>query len=371
MKRTKILILTIKWGHYSIAKGVEDSLKKDEFDTKVVSIKLERFSYHSYTVIYRMFPYLWKIPFKLGERERIGKVAKSYLNKSYFSVIENAIKKHKPDYVVNTYFAFNYPIEKLVNKYNFKYLNIVADPATFAKLEVSKEGYNYVFDNRAKKKCISYGIDKNNVITSGWFVRRKYSSEYSQKRVRNSLNIPDNVFTILVVGGSAGTYGVLKIYPAFVKPPRKIHVIYICGESKNLLRSVKAMSEVFSQNSLNKNLKVTALGFKENLHNYIQAADLVVGKAGPNLLFECVATRTPFMAITHISGQEDGNLDLIKRYKLGFVEENNLKAVKLLRKIIKNPKQLDRFKKSIDKMANYNSNAGSVLTDFIEEKTKS
>ena len=92
----------------------------------------------------------------------------------------------------------------------------------------------------------------------------------------------------------------------------------------------------------------------------------VRAKAGPNSLFESVATKTPYFAISHISGQEDGNLDIIKDYKLGFVEERSAKAVKLLKQTCNNPETLKQFDKSLETLAKYNKNSGKRLIELIE-----
>jgi UDP-N-acetylglucosamine:LPS N-acetylglucosamine transferase len=99
----------------------------------------------------------------------------------------------------------------------------------------------------------------------------------------------------------------------------------------------------------------------------MQASDLVIGKAGPNLLFETVATKTPFFAITHIAGQEDGNLDIIKEYKLGYVEENTIKANRLLGDIINHPEKLKKFLPHIEKLATYNRQAANILSQTISK----
>ena len=98
----------------------------------------------------------------------------------------------------------------------------------------------------------------------------------------------------------------------------------------------------------------------------MQAADLVIGKAGPNSVFEAIATLTPFFATTHISGQEDGNLDIIRDLKVGYVEEDVKKASKLLFKIIEYPEQLKEFKPHLKKLADYNKNSKKELQKRVK-----
>ena len=116
-----------------------------------------------------------------------------------------------------------------------------------------------------------------------------------------------------------------------------------------------------------KNIKIKLFSFAQNIHQLMEVSHLVVGKAGPNLIFEAVAAGKPFLAITHIGGQEDGNLDLVKKKKLGLVEENPIKAVKLLRKIIKNPEMLEKFQDSIREERNYNQKSGEKMLNIIDE----
>jgi UDP-N-acetylglucosamine:LPS N-acetylglucosamine transferase len=98
----------------------------------------------------------------------------------------------------------------------------------------------------------------------------------------------------------------------------------------------------------------------------MQASDLVIGKAGPNSVFEAVACLTPFFATTHIAGQEDGNLDIIRELKLGYVEEDSVKAAKLLHQIIENPKQLENFKENLNVLSDYNKQAKTKLKVLLD-----
>ena len=170
---------------------------------------------------------------------------------------------------------------------------------------------------------------------------------------------------MLVVAGSEGTATILKILPAFINCNRRVEVIVACGTSKKLASTITTLAKVIHLSNPREMVKVSALGFTKEIYLYLQAADLVLGKAGPNLLFEATATKTPFMAITHISGQEDGNLDIIKEYKLGWVEEEPVKAIRLLKKILDKPEMLDRFNPHLEKLAAHNKGAKKILADLI------
>jgi processive 1,2-diacylglycerol beta-glucosyltransferase len=361
-----ISIFSTIWGHESIGKAVEDALGS-KYHTYLNLIKPESLGSKSYTSLYLLFPSFNKIPYKISETERISKIAAKYLYKSYAKKIEDIIKKQKPLVVVSVYFAFSLVLEKLSKKYHFTFINIVADPRTFHKLTLFGNAYNFLFDKKSLKRSIQLGLDRKKCIQSGWYVRKEFQKSKNKEEVRTSLGLQPKLFTISVIGGSVGTLNILKIFPAFFTLDKKIQVVVICGNNKGLYKSLHSLLEILDLKK-NGNAKFIIKGFTLNTHEYLQASDVVIGKAGPNLLFESVAVQTPFFAVSHIAGQEDGNLEIIKKYKLGFVEENPLKAIKLTKRIINNPKILNRFSKPLERLSSYNRNSYTILQKFIEKK---
>jgi processive 1,2-diacylglycerol beta-glucosyltransferase len=370
MKRNNatISIFSTIWGHHSIGKAVEDALEL-KYHPYFNFIKPEALGAKSYTSLYLLFPSFNKIPFKISESERISKIAVRYLYKSYSKKIEELIKKQKPEIVISVYFAFSLVLEKLSKKYHFTFINIVADPRTLHKLILFKDAYNFLFDKKSLRRGIQLGLDRRQCIQSGWFVRKEFQKMKNKQRARSSLGLNPKLFTVSVIGGSAGTLNVLKILPAFFALDKKIQVILICGNNKKLYKSLHSLLEILDLKS-NSNTSFFIKGFTLNTHEYLQASDIVIGKAGPNLLFESVAVQTPFFAVSHVAGQEDGNLEIIKEYKLGFVEENPVKAIKLTKKIINNPKILNRFSEPLERLSAYNRNSYIILQKFIEKRLK-
>jgi UDP-N-acetylglucosamine:LPS N-acetylglucosamine transferase len=365
-KKRKILILTVKWGHLSIAKAIQSSLSRYNINAEVTQIDVEGLSEISYTAFYRLFPNLWKIPFKLSEFDQARKLAENYFHKSYGKKLEAVIAEKNPDIVISVYFGFNPTLDKLSAKSGFKLINMITNPRTFSRIELSLGSYDYLFDKKAVSRCRKLGLKKDKYVIGGWFVRSEFYEDYDKKDVRKKLGQPEDIFNICIIGGSEGNYGILKILPAFIGLSEKVQLVFICGNNKQLQKTVEGFAKIISM-AENNNMQITILGYTQNVYKYMQAADLVLGKAGPNQLFETVSTQTPFFAVSHISGQEDGNLDIIKEYKLGFVEENPYKATRLLRNIIKNPGILKRFDKPLKKMAEYNSNESQVLQKLILE----
>lgn len=362
-----ISIFTTTEGHLSIAQAVQQALDQD-YTTHLNLIHAKEFSF--YVPFYLFFPHLFKIPFKLTKFPTVQKIIHSYSRITYQKNISQYLKSQKPQVVVSCYYLHNHLLQQYQVANKFPFFNTIANPRTFSTLELSPQAYNLVFDSNAFKTCLSHGISPEKIIISGWFVRNQFEKKYNQKKVRQQLKLNPNTFTLLVVTGSEGTNAVLKNFPAFINNKKPIQVIFACGKNKKLYSIINTLSKTVKIINPKNKAKIIPLAFTKDIHLYLQAADLVIGKAGPNLLFESVATHTPFLATTHVSGQEDGNLDIIKEYKLGYVEENLARSVKLIKHIIDQPEILKQFQPSLKKMATHNHNSKKILLQTIQTHLK-
>ena len=360
---TKIIIFSTKWGHGSMAKALKEAVGKN-YDAEIYIIEIETFSKVSYEFIYKFIPGFFKLIFAASEIGIIKRIFDKHMEKSYKKQLESKIKRVKPKIVISTYFAFNSSLESLKKRFGFRIINVLANPLTFNKIEVSEHTENLVFDMNSMKKMRAFNPKALGDYV-GWFTERKFYDIEKEKRqsVRKKLEIDPNKFTMCVTSGSEGTYNVLKIVRTFLNPKYKIQVLIMCGNNTELLRAVRTLKSVSHTIG---GPEIIAIPFTNEVQKYLRASDLVVGKAGPNTMFESVATLTPFFAISHVSGQEDGNLEIIKRYKIGYVEENPIKASQKLKEIIENPKVLYKFQKNLKTLSNYCQGSEDKLLKILK-----
>lgn len=347
---SKILITSTRWGHTSIAQAVGEILK-DHHQVEIQHIEVEQFSKSSYHLIYKFFPGFFEFVFFLSQFKIFRQIFNSYVEKDYKGKIESLIKEINPDVVINVYFAFDSSLESLRFKYGFRLINVLADPWTFSKVLISEKGENLTFDKYSLHKLRSLNPNAKSLAV-GWFTEKKYrqAKSLNKKLLRKKLELDPNMFTLCVVSGSEGTFHIFKILSALLDPRNKMQVIILCGHNLEMFKIVKTLKSISEKI---RGPKITGVAYTDSMQLYLRAADLVVGKAGPNTMFQSVATLTPFFAISHITGQEDGNLNIIKRYGIGYVEENPRLATQKLKYIVKNPKVLIKFTKKLQDLSKY------------------
>jgi UDP-N-acetylglucosamine:LPS N-acetylglucosamine transferase len=95
------------------------------------------------------------------------------------------------------------------------------------------------------------------------------------------------------------------------------------------------------------------------------AADVVMGKAGPNTLFESVMLGKPFIASAYIPGQEYANLSFIQRHGLGWVALQPRDLRSLLNTLIHDTGQLSAMSATVNAYRRWNAEANQRVVPLI------
>lgn len=361
--KKKVAIFTSTEGHLSIAEALEEKLQAS---FEIVNFVERDPLFYFYQPLYRFFPSAGNIPYKFAKNSLAKKGLLKMFLKTYKEKIDKFYKLHQPDICINTYFMFNQSLEQICSHHGTFYINVLTDPRSLHEIIISPfADINCALDKKLTEHCQNLHPSANYTET-GWFVRQRFEEAYDKKAVRETLGIPEKNLTFLIASGAEGSTLVMKILPSLIRVKKPVRIFIACGTNELFYKAVKSLARMFRQ--LNSPVELIALPFTKDIHRYMQAADLVIGKAGPNMLFESVATHTPFFAVTHIAGQEDGNLDLIREENLGFVEENPLKAIRIMKNIINHPEQLEEFQSSLQTLAEYNKQSGAKLKKLIDQK---
>ncbi|MEM5799403.1 MAG: glycosyltransferase [Candidatus Aenigmatarchaeota archaeon] len=363
--KKKILIFTAITGHTSLAKAAKsflDDLPNTEI--KIVNLMEDKLTWGFYRISYRFMPFLTKIPYEISKNKGILEIIKNYFVTKYRKKILNILKKEKPDVVITTYFGYIPILDEIKPISKFHFINIISDPVTIHPLIFSREAdYNIGFG----KYCLKIGkkLGIKNILPTGWLVRKQFFDKVNKEKIIKKYKL-DKKITILICGGSEGSNAIILLLPFlfFTKMKNDFQIIFICGKNKAL---EKIINQIYNfAKTINSNTpKIIVRGFTDNLNEFMSVSDIVIGKAGPNLIFESVSMEKPFIAITHISGQEDGNLELIKKLKLGWVAEDPITAGNIIKKIIENPKILEKFK-HLEKISLNNFETGKKLKEIVK-----
>jgi 1,2-diacylglycerol 3-beta-galactosyltransferase len=117
-------------------------------------------------------------------------------------------------------------------------------------------------------------------------------------QLRQRLGLDEGRPTVLVVGGGDGAGRLLAKVRALAEGSHRWQVIAVCGRNERLRHQLLGQS--FRTPTL-------VLGFVDDMPDLMRAADLVVGKAGPGVIAEALATGLPIVVTSYLPGQEQSN----------------------------------------------------------------
>lgn len=361
----KIAILTTPEGHFSIATAMQETLQ-NVHETAFLSIRDSIFNL--YTPMYQIFPSAYKLPYTMSQNSSVVTGVKQILRRKLMKQVSQFIDTTQPDIIVCTHWLFLPALEYLHQKNHIPIINVITDPRSVHPLLISQvAATNLLFDEQLHQICSKIN-EKAQYDVTGWYVRKEFYKKTDSSLMQKRLKLHPKQQTVLITGGSEGTMMIVKLVPALLQLKKPLNIIVMCGNNKRLFSSIRSLTRIIKAVS-NQSL-IIPVGYTDKIAQYMGVADLIIGKAGPNTIFESVATNKPFVAVTHISGQEDGNLDLIKDYKIGFVEENAIKLIRTLHGVLQNPARLHRLQPSISKLAVANQLAAAKLLTIVDKILK-
>ncbi len=364
MPKKHALILAANQGHLSIGLAVTDILAQAGWRCSVVR-EVSKFAspfWEAYNLFYRYAPHLFGSIFELGQKPLImssGKVFMLFINAH--KIIAKLLVS-RPDIIISTHFGYNPFLEVVARTTSIPIINVVSDPRTIHPMIVMPPpAINLVFDQSAAQYVKKLKPEAKTIV-SGWFVRPKFYQLPTQSKIRQNLRIKPDRFVVTFVTGSTGTTSVLPLIKLVAQKMQNGHLIVVCG---NNTRLKKSLSQVIPHPTT----KIKLVGFTHQVGSLMKAADLVVGKAGPNMLFEATAVQVPFLASTYISGQESGNIEIIKQFKLGWVQTASARASAKILSLQKNSKPLIDVSRQAAVLAKHNQNSQKTLLDLVNQLT--
>ena len=355
MKKKRVLVLTdtLPWGHRSIAKAIFGYLKKrergSEYKVDYAEVKAETgMANDFYTFLYRFSPKLGGLTGILAANGAMRE-AFEQLVKLNTPGVKKMVEWMKPDLIISCYFFHSHSLARLKEEgAKFELWTVVADPWTTNRMSfVPGADWHLVYDEVGEKQAYRYGVKKGKVLKTGWWVREEMYDKKSQitnhkSQTRRKMGFGDDRPVIFIGGGSLGGNFLAKVLPMLMFAKKKVGVVFNTGNDKLAFSLVEEYIKLFKRIKRDDTVIIKNYGWIDNMGEVLAGCDMVFGKAGPNFLFDCVAVGKPMVAITHIGGQEDGNIELIRKKKLGWVREKSRKLTDFFLSYIEEPEKYNR-----------------------------
>jgi len=142
-------------------------------------------------------------------------------------------------------------------------------------------------------------------MLSGIPVSPKFAKPFSKASLRKKLKLKQGLPMALMISGRYNLSGYEQLMLSFKDVRKPLQIVALAGKNKALLERLKKIGKRLKQH------KVTVYGIVDNMHELMQASDIVVSKPGGLTTSEVLASKTLMGVIDPIPGQEMRNTDYL------------------------------------------------------------
>jgi processive 1,2-diacylglycerol beta-glucosyltransferase len=163
-----------------------------------------------------------------------------------------------------------------------------------------------------RRRLSAHGIADERIHVTGLPVDPAFFTPVEHHAARRRLGLAEERFTVLILGGGAGLGPVRDCTQHLAQSALPIQILVGTGRNAGLQQTVE---EIASRSPV----PVTAFPFTPRIHEYLDAADVVVTKPGGMTVGECLAKRVPIILVGEpLPGSEFQNA--------GYLEDAGLAA---------------------------------------------
>ena len=370
----KILIIYAPYGsgHKSIADKINNYfIENSDFEIKVLDVAkysnlLGKISIKLFDMtIKHSFHKTFSFIYDLADN-RLASLSQMKLVKKLFDnqKLRDEIVEFNPDLTISTHF-FVGNIVSYYNKIgltNSLIMTVITDYISHSywrKDHQSQDAF-IVANDIVKYQMMKKGIDGKKIYAFGLpFDRKKMEMISSKEETYFKYNIDATRKTYLFFGGGAmGSMASFDYLKILIKGDFPINIIFISGKNQKLEEKVKS----YVRKKQVKNVKV--LGFVKDVYSLLNISDVVISKPGGATLTECIDMRVPLILIPGNGGPEKYNAKFISHKKYGCKVISKLGLYRMVKKTVKNPKMLEKWRENMEK------NAKNESTQKILELTQ-
>lgn len=361
--RPTILILTSKTGggHISLAEALRDQFAPD-YHCEMTDPQPRFFHLH-YRLVSRYALWLWAAEFQWCDTPRRALLAHTLFTPLVARSLATVLERTRPDLIITTYPFLTYEVMQVLQHLgqHIPLAMLFADPnGVHASWLTEQRAIALAPTRETYAQALGLGFAPSRTHLVGWPVRAQfYRPDTPEQRAAmlTSLGLQPDRFTVFLQGGGEGAAQFAHTVERVLASSSNIQVVLSAGTNQALLAR-------FQQHP-----RLHALPFTREIAPFMAAADVVMGKAGPNMLFEAVTLGKPFIATTYIPGQEQSNLEFIRRYKLGWVALDTQKQERLL-STLASSNELQSSRASVDRYRCWNQQANQTLLPLIHDLLK-
>lgn len=341
-------------GHTSAAKAVIEALHNrygDQVTCEMVDV-LKDYAPKPLDLAPEAYSQMLKSPqfyrqiYELGDGKRRSKLLTKSITLYARRQTNLLLNQNPADCIVSTFHFANAPVLDALAKrgHPIPFIAIITDLVTIpavwfdARAELSVVG-----TEPAYHQALIAGIPKERLKRIGLPVSPRFVATEDKSAVRRKLGWPVNRQIVLLMAGGAGVGPLRSFGEAIVTSGLSATPVIVTGKNKRLASSLRKQAWAGS---------ALIYDFVDDMPEFMQAADILVTKAGPGTIIEALNTNLPMIIYSRIPGQEEGNVEYVTHSGAGYWAPKKNELITTLRYLLNDQDALDRARAATKRLSN-------------------
>jgi 1,2-diacylglycerol 3-beta-galactosyltransferase len=339
-------------GHRSAAQAIIETLNihfPDQVTTEMLDFFVEYapppfdMAVTTYAPMAKL-PDLWELGYKLSNGKYRSKLVQEVLWPYIRKAAERLVEEHPCDAFLSVHPIINTPILRTLGPDHDPYIIVITDlVTTHAFWYNASATLTLAPTNEARQRGLDIGMAEDLIRVVGQPITDKFRQPSAPKsELRERLGWPGDQVVVLMAGGGEGMGPIEEMVRAVDQAHMDLTMAIIAGHN-----------EVLKSELENADLQTKAIiyGFVENMPDLMNAADVILTKAGPGTISEAFIAGLPIILYSRMPGQEEGNVDYVVEKGAGVWAPYPEQVVTILRYWLENPDEMKKVARISKKLA--------------------
>lgn len=276
----------------------------------------------------RLYSQLFHITNSVNRFNAAYRLSQPFLRQGMTHLLE----RYRPDVIVSVHPLLNHITIQVMRDLGVRvpFITVITDLVSVHTAWVAPAVTACVVPTEtARDFAIARGLAPKRVRMLGMPIDPKFATEPQgdARQRKQALGLDPNRPAILLVGGGEGAGGLEQAVHALGELSLPAQMVVVTGRNRALRAELEREKAHF-------HMPTQVLGFVDNMPELMRASDIVVTKAGPGSISEAMACELPIILTGYIPGQEEGNVEYVRRHHLGIFADTPEKLVASVRKLL-------------------------------------
>jgi 1,2-diacylglycerol 3-beta-galactosyltransferase len=303
------------------------------------------------------FPRAWKLGYRLMDGRRRARALTAALWPYVRSPAQRLLAERPADLLVSVHPLLVSPLLRAKGLPAPPLVTVVTDLVTTHALWFHPESSLCILPTEAARdRALRYGLPEERLRVTGLPVSRGFSpANRNRAALRRQLGWPPGRPVVLLMGGGDGLGPIYETARAIARPGGDFCLAVVAGRNRRLQQRLQAVGW---------EVPTFLYGFQEQLAPMMQAATLLVSKAGPSTITEAVNTGLPMVLYGRIPGQEDGNVSYVEQQGVGVWAPGPERTARAVHRWLRHPAELRKAARACRRIAR--PSAASEIAEILD-----